>query len=541
MRPLALAYTAQTFFVANEPAAIDRENTLRKTPRAFMSGEGPDLLVTTLAGSGTPGQADGAGSVATFNSPFALSLHGNVLLIADLQNHRIRSMSLEWPHNVSTIAGSGQPALEDGVGLSASFNRPAAMENDGQVLFVADRYNHAIRSVHLDSAEVSTIAGSGTSGSEDGIGAGAQLHGPTGLALSGTRLFVADQLNSAIRVIDIATRRVSTLAVPQGTFDRPTGLSVRCVLADQPGCAASAPRQLIVADQQHDRVALLGLDDGHVVTLAGSTKPGATDGRGSRASFHAPTGLALRAYSVVVADRNNGLLRSIDLASGQTSTLAGNSRIAELVDGVGGAAAFRGPTGLALSPDGRSLWVADHYNHAIRHVALPEDLPASKQPADVSAASKSLSRPARPPASPAQLRMSPPARATSAPPPPSPLPREQPPLPLAGHTPVPTPLPRDETPRTDGHLALFLALVALALALCGPKLLRRLTTRQGAERDGHHRPGSRLCGSDAPHDSGERSDASVATLDLADDLDGETLVGVLMDPRVEMVDMEREG
>ena len=496
-----------------------------------MPGEALDLPVTTLAGSGVAGQADGAGSVATFNSPFALSLHENVLLIADLQNHLIRSMTLEWPHNVSTFAGSGQPALADGVGLAASFNRPAAMDNDGRMLYVADRYNHAIRGVVLGSAEVSTIAGSGASGSADGVGGAARFHGPTGLALSGTTtLFVADQLNSAIRAIDIATRRVSTLAAPQGAFDRPTGLAVRCLTDEQPGCAANAPRQLIVADQQHDRVALLGLDDGHVVTLAGSAKPGANDGHGSHASFHAPTGLALRTYSVIVADRNNGLLRSIDLASGQTSTLAGNSRIADLVDGVGGAAAFHGPTGLALSADGRSLWVADHYNHAIRHVALPEDLPESKRV--VTASSKSLPTP---PVPPAPLRLPPPSRS---PPARAPLPSPfvQSTSQLADRTaspPLPTPLPQDGTPRTDGHLALLLALVALVLALCGPKLLRRFATRREERRGVHHRP--RLCGSHAPHDPGERSDASVATIDLADDFDGETLVGVLMDPHVEMV------
>ena len=448
-----------------------------------MPGAAPEFLVTTLAGSGAPGQADGPGSEATFNSPFALSLHENVLLIADLQNHRIRSMTLEWPHIVSTFAGSGRPALEDGVGLAASFNRPAAMENDGKILYVADRYNHAIRGVLLGSAEVSTIAGTGAAGSANGVGNAAQFHGPTGLALSGTSLFVADQLNSAIRAIDITTRRVSTLVVPKGAFDRPTGLSVRCLLTgEHPGCAADAPRQLIVADQQHNRVALLGLDDGRVVTLAGSAKPGANDGQGLRASFHAPTGVALRTHSVIVADRNNGLLRSIDLTSGQTSTLAGDARVAELVDGVGRAAAFRGPTGLALGAGGRSLWVADHYNHAIRHVALPEDLPVSA-----------------PPPAPTKPRWPPPPPAPPAPPPPPPAAPSPPPLvrskpPPVHHSgssslhhnaipPLPTPPPQDGTPRADGQLALVLALVALVIAFCGPRLLRHLTTRR-AERSG---------------------------------------------------------
>ena len=298
-------------------------------------------VVTTLAGTGEPGWADGSGTEAAFSAPFALSLHGDALLVADLQNHRIRRMLLTPTHNVSTVAGSGRPALQDGVGTSASFNRPAAMANDGAVLYVADRYNHAIRSVQLATFSVATLAGSGAPELADGIGGAARFNCPTGLALAGDHavLFVADQLNNAVRRVEVASGAVTTLRpAPGGAFNRPTGLDIRCAAApeaDAPPSAACEPAMLLVADQWQNRVATLELSTGQVTALAGGAAAGASDGWGAAAAFHMPTGVALRGHSALVADRNNGLLRAVDLATGRTTTLAGSARVTALLDGVG--------------------------------------------------------------------------------------------------------------------------------------------------------------------------------------------------------------
>ena len=159
-----------------------------------MEGTDQPSVVTTLAGSGSFGRDDGAGAVASFNAPFALSLFRDSLFIADLQNHLIRRMQLASPHSVSTVAGSGRPELLDGLGTAASFNRPAAMAHDRVQLFVADRYNHAIRAMRLDTHSVTTLVGSGAPGLADGSGSNAQFNCPTGLALTadGSMLFVAE-------------------------------------------------------------------------------------------------------------------------------------------------------------------------------------------------------------------------------------------------------------------------------------------------------------------------------------------------------------
>ena len=104
----------------------------------------------------------------------------------------------------------------DGVGEAATFQCPAglALSGDGLTLFVADRGNHRIRQIDITSRTVSTLAGSGDEGDQDGVGEAASFASPQGLALSGDgfTLFVADKqtdryhFNSRIRQIDITSR-----------------------------------------------------------------------------------------------------------------------------------------------------------------------------------------------------------------------------------------------------------------------------------------------------------------------------------------------
>lgn len=106
---------------------------------------------------------------------------------------------------------------------------------------------------------------------------------------------------------------------------------------------------------------------GVVSTLAGGVAEGFTDGSGPAARFNSPSGLALDAQgNVYVADTSNNAIRKIT-PGGAVSTLAG-SGAAGLVDGVGGAANFNYPRGLTVDPAG-NVYVADFYNFAIRKVS----------------------------------------------------------------------------------------------------------------------------------------------------------------------------
>lgn len=144
------------------------------------------------------------------------------LYVADAGNHKIRRISPRG--EVSTLAGSGAPGAADGQGRDAAFNTPTGIAIDAQgVLYVTDLHNHAIRRLRPDG-EVSTYAGRGTPGCVDGIGTQAAFHGPTGIVVDAQgRLFVTDAGNRCVRVIE-ADGRVRTLDI-QVALVQPWGLA----------------------------------------------------------------------------------------------------------------------------------------------------------------------------------------------------------------------------------------------------------------------------------------------------------------------------
>ena len=143
--------------------------------------------VTTVAGSGEEGDEDGVGGAAQFACPagVAVSPDGSALFVADLWNHKIRRVEVATGA-VTTVAGSGAEGSADGVGGAAQFNSPIGIDvsPDGSALFVAEFWNHKIRHVEVARGAVTTLAGSSTAGSADGVGGEAQLDNPVSVALS---------------------------------------------------------------------------------------------------------------------------------------------------------------------------------------------------------------------------------------------------------------------------------------------------------------------------------------------------------------------
>lgn len=159
----------------------------------------PNKVVTTFAGSGSPGTADGTGAAASFNTPFALTMDawGN-LFVADEINHRIRKVTPGG--GVSTFAGNGATAITDGTGTSATFHNPAGIAIDLQGnLYVADYYDNRIRKIS-PTGVVRTIAGTDALGTADGTGIAATFTNPCGIAVdSQGNLYVGDSSSHKLR------------------------------------------------------------------------------------------------------------------------------------------------------------------------------------------------------------------------------------------------------------------------------------------------------------------------------------------------------
>ena len=399
----------------------------------------PDGTVTTLAGSpGQAGSADGTGSAARFQTPTGIVLgNDGDLYVADASAARIRRVTLAGV--VTTYAGSGSLGAADGPALGAQFSYPSAlvMAANGD-LIVADTGNNTLRRIlrsGTGAGAVQTLAGSGSisSSAPDGMGTAAGIPSPTGLALSGNTVVLHDGAG-LLRRVDLATGAVTTVtgsrSLGEGLADGGPGvarlrggglgvsngasggwlladdLALRSVsatgqvrtfamanvnpstptatgvLAQLPfglasnrdqSVAVDSSGRVMVADQVTQTVRSI-TTAGTVSLLAGLTGSyaGAVDGQGSAAQFaHIGPGVASDGAGGLWVVDDHAIRRitadgTVSLLAGAVSTLGGPTPFGA-ADGQGAAARFASPRGLARGPDG-ALYVADRDNCAIRRV-----------------------------------------------------------------------------------------------------------------------------------------------------------------------------
>lgn len=277
-------------------------------------------VVETIAGSSAPSETKDIGIAAGFGYPQIATSDGNSLYVADYSNHLIRKIVLSTG-DVTTLAGSGEPGKADGVGVAASFNYPRGIVSDGSNLYVADYDNHSIRKIEITTGAVSTLAGSGKEGKKDGVGADASFQNPRGIAIDGATLYVADTYNHTIRKVDVATRRVTTLA-GTGNEGAADGIGIAASFS-YPQNIVTYDGNLYVTDYGNNSIRKIVLATGAVTLLAGSGKPGAKDGAGTAASFSQPSGMATDGKNLYVADTRYRSLRKIEIATGTVTTLVG--------------------------------------------------------------------------------------------------------------------------------------------------------------------------------------------------------------------------
>lgn len=321
-------------------------------------------MVSTIAGSTTAGYANSTGSAASFRQPsgVARDASGN-LYVADYANHVIRKIA---PGGVvTTLAGTGSPGHVDGMAGSAKFATPVgiAVAASGNI-YVTEFYGNDIRMI-TPGGIVTTLAGSATAGSADGIGASASFNNPLGIAVDANEnVYVADYSNNMIRKITPAGV-VTTLAgtTTAGSNNGAAGLAT---FNGPSGIALSPSGTLYVAEWFNSDIRQIS-PAGVVSTLAGSGAAGSDDGVGTAATFSLPVSIAIGTNGVLyVADDGNNLIRMVTPA-GVVATLAGSIN-AGSADGPGSTAMFNQPSGIAVDTNG-NLYVADQANNMIRYVA----------------------------------------------------------------------------------------------------------------------------------------------------------------------------
>jgi hypothetical protein len=320
----------------------------------------------TLAGSaGQTGSADGAGSAARFNWPEGLAVDGGGnLYTADYHNDTVRKITAAGA--VSTLAGSpGQSGAADGTGSAARLSGPQGVGADGVGnVYVADSGNNTIRKI-TPAGVVSTLAGSpGLSGSTDGTGSAARFNHPQGVTVDGLGyVYVADTWNHTIRKMTPAGT-VVTLAGSPGRAGSADGAGSAAGFYYPEGLAVDSGGNVYVADSYNDTVRKI-TPAGVVSTLAGGHGlPAGTDGIGSDAQFQNPSAVAVDgAGNLYVTDYNNCTIRKIT-PDCMVTTIGGLVGDSEAEDGLGAAARFYQPYGIAVDGSG-NVYVADKGNDRI--------------------------------------------------------------------------------------------------------------------------------------------------------------------------------
>ncbi|MBI2388947.1 MAG: redoxin family protein [Deltaproteobacteria bacterium] len=302
---------------------------IAKIPGGFaVADSGHDRLVLLddagavreVIGAGARGFVDGAFDVARFAHPQGVAADGDVLYVADTENHAIRVVDRK-AKTVTTLAGTG--AL--GTGRLPDDPRPAratALRSPWDLaivsgtLYVALAGSHQIATVDRQAATVRAFAGDGHEALKDGPRLEASFAQPSGLASDGKRLFVLDSETSSVRAIDLASGQVRTL-LGKGLFvfgdvDGP-GPQVRL---QHPIGLAFGDGALWVADTYNSKIK-------RVDPISGETK---TIGGGAQQLFE-PAGLVWSAGRLWVADTNRDRIVQMDAASGSQKpiTLAGLS------------------------------------------------------------------------------------------------------------------------------------------------------------------------------------------------------------------------
>ena len=171
-----------------------------------------------FAGTGVEQLTDGPLLSAGLNQPGALTTDGQIIYVADSEGNAIRRADTDLAGEVKTIVGQGFYKFGDVDGLPATalLQRPSGIAYKDDLLYVADTYNNKIKTVDPQTGETRAFVGVGQSGWRDG--AEPLFDEPNGLSITSNKLYVADANNHAIRIVDLATKLVSTLKLtdPEG-------------------------------------------------------------------------------------------------------------------------------------------------------------------------------------------------------------------------------------------------------------------------------------------------------------------------------------
>lgn len=300
-----------------------------KNDRLFIADSNHNRLIVTkldgtlleTIGTGARGATDGGFGKASFYRPQGMALDGENLYVADTENHLIRKVDLK-SKTVQTAAGTGQQARDyfrQGPARKIDLSSPWDLQLVERQLYITMAGTHQIWKLDLNKEEVSTFAGSGREAREDGPLIEAGFAQPSGITSAGRKLYIADSESNIIRAIGLDSGEVKTV-VGGDLFDfgDVDGAGDQVRLQHPLGVVASDDK-ILIADTYNHKIKQLDPKTQTVISLLGTGRPGQSDGNAP--SFYEPGGLSAANGKLYVADTNNHAVRVVDLKTKTTATL----------------------------------------------------------------------------------------------------------------------------------------------------------------------------------------------------------------------------
>lgn len=385
-----------TFFDFPEDLALDSSGNyyIADTYNNVIRKIAASGTVSTLAGSGSYGSANGASTAAQFALPRGVAVGSNgVVYVADTSNGAIRkiatdgtvstlvSSGLSSPYGVRPfgsrlyIADSGNGAIKyvstsggTVTTLTSSLSDPRRMDisDDGETLYVADNGNHRVVSVNTDTGVVNVIAGSGNSNYKEGVGTLAEFENVWGVALDGNFLYVSDHDNwtvDRIRKINLKTRETSLIYqdTRQNELIYPSGVVVNGDYVYTVNAGLGTIHRFNKSDGSDNSL------------FAGSDRFGNQNGALDDALFGRPNDITMTQDGEYLYIADNNKIRKVNIATGAVSHVIGSS-----VDNYRGEGTdydefpirFSMVQGITVNSAGTRLYVTDRWNNRIRGVNL---------------------------------------------------------------------------------------------------------------------------------------------------------------------------
>lgn len=306
-----------------------------------------DKGVSTLCGWTSSGYKDGNRQVNLFNNPVnvAVGPDGHAY-IADFDNGKLRSCDGNG-NSTTIIAKTG-------------FSRPFGLAFAGDTLYVSTdrdcngqaddatstlRAKGAIWKVDINAKSATCLA--------DNLGR------PRGLAvLKDGRLAVADFAHHTVSIFDPTSRTMTPLAGTRDSAGAADGIGAAATFNEPYALAQRSDGKLVVTDYGNNRIRLVGMD-GSVATVGGSTA-GFADGGMSGAQFNKPQGMSMASNGdIFITDQDNYRVRKISADGSNITTIAGSGTGGFKDNETATGAQFYGLEGLGVSPDGKTVYVAD--------------------------------------------------------------------------------------------------------------------------------------------------------------------------------------